>query len=75
MARHLITDARVPGIAALVRIAALAAAVLMFLLLTSAVGPNTARADGEIEIITATAVSEFPEGFRFNLEIDSGIET
>lgn len=74
MARHLITDARVPGIAALLRIAALAAAVLMFLLLPNAVRPNTARADGEIEIITATAVSEFPEGFRFNLEIDSGIE-
>ena len=58
MARHLITDARVPGIAALLRIAALAAAVLMFLLVPNAVRPNTARADGEIEIIMATAVSD-----------------
>ncbi len=67
MARYLIGHA--PGFATLVRIAALAAAVLTFLLLS-----NAARADGEIEIVTATAVSEFPEGFRFNLEVISGTE-
>ena len=73
MARNLITYAHAPGFAALVRTAALAAA-LAYLLLSNAAWPNPARAEGEIEIITATAVSEFPEGFRFNLEISSGIE-
>ena len=39
-----------------------------------AAGPDPASADGEIDIITATAVSEFPEGIRFNLELNSEIE-
>ncbi len=74
MARYLITYAHAPGFAALVRSAALVAAVFAFLLLSSAAWPNPARADGEIEIVRATAVSEFPEGFRFNLEVISETE-
>ncbi len=74
MARYLIADARVPGISVRLRTVAFAIAALALLVLSSSARPEAVSADGEIDIITATAVSEFPEGIRFNLELNSEIE-
>ncbi|NQW16615.1 MAG: hypothetical protein HQ478_03935 [Chloroflexi bacterium] len=47
------------------------AVALLLLVLT---GPTSARADSHVEIINATAVSEFPDGIRFSLEVESDLK-